>query len=98
MDETPESAAVREMREELSAEVTLLGRVWHHAFEDKPLTLWGWLGRLDSFDLKPDPAEVAETLWLTPDEAANHPDALPRTDQFIEALLDAAATHVSPPR
>jgi hypothetical protein len=37
----------------------------------------------------PNPTEVHEILWLTPDEAVKHPDVLPYTDAFLEALLKA---------
>ena len=85
-------AAQRELREELGVEVELRQQVWHHLSPDKPLRLFGWLGELRSTEITPDPAEVAEVLWLTPDEAAAHPDALPGTDELIAALLDAADT------
>jgi len=37
----------------------------------------------------PNPTEVHEILWLTPDEAIKHPDVLPYTDAFLAALLNA---------
>ncbi len=80
------AAAMREFREELGAEAALLGLVWHFVCDDRPLTLWGYLGRLatDAFD--PDPAEVSEVLWLNAEEAAAHPDVLVNSDKFIAAL------------
>ena len=38
-------------------------------------------------ELAPDVAEVSEVLWLTPEEVRAHPDALPSTAPFLEALL-----------
>lgn len=80
-------AVVREMREELNAEVVPVRCVWHHRFTERPLTLWGWLAELQSLRLTPNPAEVHEILWLTTDELVHHPDVLPHTDAFIAALL-----------
>ena len=83
-------AAVREMREELGANVSLIRQVWHWVCDDKPLTLWGYLGQLhDAGELAPDPAEVAQVLWLTAQEANAHPDALMHCDKFLAALEQA---------
>lgn len=84
-------AAVREMREELNAEVEPLQCVWRHQFTERPLTLWGWLANLKSPGVTPNPLEVHEVLWLTADEAVSHPDILPRTDAFLAALLRTIA-------
>lgn len=87
--ESQEAAAVREMREELAAEVVLRRCVWQHQFADRPLTLWGWLADLRSAALIPNPLEVHEILWLSAAEAVQHPDVLPHTDAFMTALLKA---------
>jgi 8-oxo-dGTP pyrophosphatase MutT (NUDIX family) len=83
------TAVVREMREELGAEVVPVQCVWQHCFTERPLTLWGWLAELKSCTLIPNPLEVHEVLWLTADEAVCHPDVLPHTDAFLAALLKA---------
>ena len=79
-------AARREFNEELGVDVRLVRQVWTMVSEEKPLTLFGWLGEIQSLDLQPDPHEVAETLWLSNEEAAEHVDALPRTAEFVLAL------------
>ena len=85
--ETQREAAVRELREELGAEIELVRHVWKHSFvRDRRVTLHGWLGKLLSSELWPEPAEVAEVLWLTADEAIAHPDAVPDVPSFLEAL------------
>ncbi len=89
VDEDYANAARREFREEVGVDVTLVEQVWTMVSDIKPLTLFGWLGTLESFDLQPDPAEVAEVLWLTQREAADHVDALPRTGEFVQALTRA---------
>ncbi|GAB4110171.1 MAG: 8-oxo-dGTP diphosphatase MutT [Phycisphaeraceae bacterium] len=90
--ETPEQAAVREIREELGLHVADIERVWDHTFPEHPLRLFGFLARSYSGQLTPDRHEVSEILWLTADEAGSHPDAMPRTQDFVTALECAAAS------
>ena len=85
-EETQTEAVVREMREEIAAEVLPVRCVWHYRFEERAITLWGWLAELHSVVLAPNPDEVDEILWLTADEVINHPDVLPHTDKFMAAL------------
>jgi len=87
--ESQADAVVREMREELSAEVVPIRCVWRHDFGEPPRVLWGWLAELKSTIVTPNPTEVHEILWLTVDEAVHHPDVLPHTDAFLAALLSA---------
>jgi 8-oxo-dGTP diphosphatase len=87
--ESQEAAAVREMREELAAEVHPVRCVWQHRFAERSLILWGWLAELKSPTLIPNPLEVHEILWLTVAEVIRHADVLPHTDAFIAALLQA---------
>ena len=67
----------------------LLRCVWHADLPHADITLWGWSAALMQTELRPDPAEVDEVLWLTPDEARRHPDALPSTAPFLEALVQS---------
>jgi 8-oxo-dGTP pyrophosphatase MutT (NUDIX family) len=87
--ESQAAAAVREMREELGAEVLPVRCVWQHSFTERPLTLWGWLAELKSPVLIPNPLEVHEILWLATVEVLHHREVLPHTDAFIAALLKA---------
>ena len=87
--ESQAAAVVREMREELDAEVVPVRCVWRHCFGEPSRTLWGWLAILKSSTVSPEPTEVHEVLWLTPDEAVQHPDVLLHTDAFLAALLGA---------
>ncbi|HAI13720.1 MAG TPA: hypothetical protein DCM28_18585 [Phycisphaerales bacterium] len=84
--ETHEQAGIREIREETGLVVTLDKEVWHFEYPDRPLTLWGWLGQLQTFNPAPDPNEVSEILWLNFDEITSNPDVLPYTDLFIEQI------------
>lgn len=87
--ESQADAVVREMREELGAEVEPRACFWSHEFEDRPLVLWGWHATLGAARLRPDPGEVEEVLWLTPAEATAHPDRTPQMESFFLALLAA---------
>jgi len=87
--ESQESAVVREMREELSLDVRPVRQVWRWDSPDAPLTLFGWIADADAPVAAPDPAEIAEVLWLTPEEGAGHPDGLPTNAGFLECLVAA---------
>lgn len=86
--ETQDAAVRREMREELGADVSPVQCVWQHLFGAPARTLWGWLATLHSPIVTPNPAEVHEVLWLTPEEAATHPDVVPGTEAFLATLLE----------
>jgi 8-oxo-dGTP pyrophosphatase MutT (NUDIX family) len=85
--ESQEVAVAREMREELGALVRPILNCWRWDKPDSKLTLWGWTAELLNRDLKADPKEVAEILWLTADEVAEHVDALPSNRLFVDCLL-----------
>ena len=84
--ETEEQACIREAREELGLVVRPIRRVWRHDFEDKSLTLFGWLAEVEEGAITADPLEIAEVLWLTGDEGSCHPDGLVTNSGFIAAL------------
>lgn len=94
-----EAAAHREAEEELGCKLRLIKRCWDITFDDRPLLLRGYLAQLltPPGDLTPDPAEVAEALWLTADDIRHHPDALKHTDRFV-AELEYALTRRDTPR
>jgi len=79
-------AAQREMLEELGIQVEPTRCVWTWQSPTTDLTLWGWIADLPEAQIKHDPAEVAEVLFLTSEEVANHPDAMPTNKAFIESL------------
>lgn len=86
-----DAAAIREMREEVGLTVELVAQVWQHDFTDRNLTLFGYLAKFNGDTPKPCVHEVAEILWLTSDQARTHPDAMPMTDRFVQALAAAAS-------
>lgn len=81
-----ETAIRREMMEELSMEIEVLGQVW------KSRTYWGtdleWMlvRRDPGQTIQPDAKEVEEVLWLTEEELLNHPDLLGSVPDFFQAL------------
>lgn len=91
-NESHAEAVMREMREELHAEVVPLRCVWKHFYQEHTRVVWGWLATLTSSLLLPNHLEVEEVLWLTAEEALRHPDILPNTDAFFVALHQALAT------
>jgi 8-oxo-dGTP diphosphatase len=84
--ESQTAAVVREMREEVGATVKPVRNTWRWEKPDGNLTLWGWTADLLSTDLHADPLEVAEILWLTGEEVAEHPDAMPTNRLFVASL------------
>jgi mutator protein MutT len=91
--ETQEQAVVREMREELGVRCTPLAHVLAHDLPDAPWQLNVWLARIDDAELVPDPREIGEVMWMTPEEGSTHPDRLPACGIFFEALARYQAQH-----
>jgi 8-oxo-dGTP diphosphatase len=83
------SAVVREMAEEVGADIRPIKQIWRWEHPEGKLILWGWLAELLTKNLRADPKEVAEILWLSSDEAANHPDAMPSNRSFVAALAQS---------
>ena len=87
--ESIEAAVVREMREELGVVIRPIKHCWTWDAPDRPLKLFGWIAEMaDASRINPDPAEIAEILWLTAEEAMNHPDGLSSNWSFVECLLE----------
>jgi (d)CTP diphosphatase len=86
--ESIEAAVVREMREELGVIINPVNHCWTWDAPDRPLKLFGWIAELTGGELNPDPAEIAEILWLTAHEAIHHPDALSSNRSFVECLIE----------
>ncbi|MGQ9605915.1 MAG: NUDIX domain-containing protein [Thermogutta sp.] len=83
--ETEENAVVRELFEELGVGAMPRRRLW------RKVTPWGvdlawWLVELDpKQQITPNPAEVAECLWLTDRELEHRGDLLESNHQFLAA-------------
>ena len=84
--ETETQALVREMREELQAEVLPVARLW------TSVTPWGvWLAWWQADFLQhekpiPNPAEIHSLHWLTLDEMDQLDDLLESNRQFLQAV------------
>ncbi len=89
--ESPREAVKRELREELNATIEPIALVWEFEIPDRSLRLWGWYAELKNQELTADPNEVADVLWLRPDEVLGHPDILTHTDTFLAVLENAHA-------
>ncbi len=66
--ETQEQAVVREVAEELGMTATPVAKVWECPTDDGEFTLHWWIADVEDHELHPDPREVAEARWVTPDE------------------------------
>ena len=81
--ENPMMAIEREMLEELN----LVAKARHHLWQSR--TAWGTLLEWVLVERQPDsqpeanPEEVAEWMWMTPDELLGHPDILPSVPDFF---------------
>ena len=91
-NESQSEAVIREMREELDAIVHPVACVWSHCYEERAVKLWGWFAELQPNTLAANPEEVAEIHWLATNEAIGHPDALPKTADFLTSLIDYRAS------
>jgi 8-oxo-dGTP diphosphatase len=90
--ESQPDAVVREMKEELGIDVEPVRQCWRWESPDSPLVLWGWIAQWIAGELRPDPAEVGDVLWLMPDEAGNHTEGLPTNRDFVNCLAHEAAS------
>lgn len=83
--ESPVEALVREMQEEVGAQVLPLHELWEWHRPDGGLVLSWWRVALlsDPADLCPAPAEVAEIRWSTPDEIRCLTPLLPSNRAFL---------------
>ena len=83
--ESPEQAIERELMEELHLKGSAQELVWQSR------TRWGtkleWLivDRDAESEPKANPDEVAEWMWLTPEDLLSHPKLLPSVPDFFRA-------------
>ena len=84
--ETQPAAVIREMAEELGVVVRPVRQVWQWDFPDRSGILWGWFAEIASGQLVPNPAEIAEILWLSAAEGSDHPDGVPSNRSFLSCL------------
>ena len=84
--ESETEALVREMREELGVSAEPVRRCWTYERRSPPLLLHCWDAVIGDQALHPDPAEVADYRWLTPEEIRVWPGTLPSCVEFLDTL------------
>ncbi|MFQ5411105.1 MAG: NUDIX domain-containing protein [Phycisphaerae bacterium] len=84
--ETQAQTLVREMREEMGLEVEPGELLMTQEKHDGRLLLYCWSARIVSGEVTPNPHEVAEYAWLTPDEIRLKDSVLPGTTDILDAL------------
>jgi mutator protein MutT len=83
--ESPEQAVVREIEEELGAVIRPRRKLWEWVRPDGHLLLHWWLvDAPDPLLVVPNPAEVAETRWVTPAQARDLSPVLESNVLFLE--------------
>ena len=87
--ESPETAVVRECREEcgIDVEVSDILDVTHHRYPDKDVLLLFY--RCDLIAREVQHLQVADHVWVTPDEIGQYP--LPPADARVVARIQALA-------
>ena len=84
--ETEQEALVREIREELDAEIRPVRRIWQSVTPWQVHLVWWFCQLADDAQLVPNPAEVESIHWYTPAEMAQLPGLLTSNRQFLEML------------
>ena len=90
--ESQEQTIVRKMLDELNVAVRPVRPCWRWDDPRSRWTLFGWTAELMHDELRPDPLQVAGILWLTLDEASDHPDRLATIRSFAESLSKIHST------
>ena len=84
--ETPQQAMIREMREELGLAIRPIRKLWQCRGIDYPNDLEWWHVEPETpedYALSPNPKEVAEVCWLTPEETAGLEGLLETNHRFL---------------
>lgn len=66
--ESHEQALAREVDEELGLRATPMAKVWECLTDDGDFVLHWWTAEVATRELRPDPDEVAEARWVTPEQ------------------------------
>lgn len=85
--ETQQEALVREVMEEVSLTVVPLAKVWESETDDGTFRLHWWSARADTGEVVPDPHEVAETRWITPEEFPTLDPTFEGDLEFFDRIL-----------
>lgn len=78
--ESQEDAIRREFREEVGVAAQPVQKIWEYRRPDGKLLLHWWLAGCEHRELHPNPAEVSDIGWFTPEE-------IPRLPKVLESNL-----------
>ncbi len=78
-------ALVRELDEELGVQIQPLVRLWASRTPWGVALAWWHADLASDACLTPNPAEVAEAHWLSPQQLRAHPDLLESNHHFLDA-------------
>jgi (d)CTP diphosphatase len=84
--ESQPDALVREMREEVHLEVRPGRHLMTQTKHDGKLVLYCWSAEIISGEARPNPLEVAEIAWMTPQEIRTRDGVLPGTTAILDAI------------
>ncbi|WP_405579480.1 NUDIX domain-containing protein [Streptomyces sp. NBC_01092] len=87
--ETQRDAVVREVQEEVGLTVVPLAKVWESQTDDGSFRLHWWTARAETGDVVPDPDEVGEARWVTPQEFLSLDPVFEGDREFFERILPA---------
>ncbi|MCI3275860.1 NUDIX domain-containing protein [Streptomyces cylindrosporus] len=85
--ETQQEALVREVQEEVGLSVSPGAKVWESETDDGRFRLHWWTADAHQGEIVPDPVEVAETRWVTPEEFLALTPLFEGDREFFEDIL-----------
>ncbi len=84
--ETQSQALVREMREEINVAVEAGERLMTQKKHDGRLILYCWSASILSGEPMPNPREVAQAVWMTPDEIRRQEGLLDGMHEILDVI------------
>ncbi|GJQ26281.1 MAG: hypothetical protein HBSAPP02_13130 [Phycisphaerae bacterium] len=84
--ESQPDALVRELREEINLTVRPERHLMTQTKHDGRLVLYCWSAEILEGELRPNPQEVADLAWLTPDEVRRMAGVLPGTTDILDGI------------
>jgi NAD+ diphosphatase len=85
--EPAELTVVREIREEVGLTAVPLAKVWESDTDDGVFRLHWWTADAPTGEVVPDPAEVADFRWVTPEEFLTLTPVFEGDLEFFERIL-----------